>query len=122
LVTTLTDKPTLVLLLIVGVLVVPGMFLEWAANILLVTPIVMPVLASAGYDPIHIGLLIVLLNNLSGLTPPLGDIMFTVCRILDVKTGAYTRASLPFFLALAVFFMFLATVPILSTALPNALM
>lgn len=121
-VTTLTDDPTLILLLIVGVLVVSGMFLEGAANILLVTPIVMPVLITAGYDPIHMGILIVLLINLGGLTPPVGVIMFTVCGILGVKTGAYTRAALPFFFALAVFFVILVLVPFLSTALPNALM
>ncbi len=121
-VTSLTDNPALILLLIVGLLVVSGMFLEGAANILLVTPIVMPVLISVGFDPIHMGILIVLLINLGGLTPPVGVIMFTVCGILGVKTGAYTRASLPFFLALALFFILLATVPFLSTWLPNALM
>lgn len=121
-VTTLTNDPTLILLLIVAVLVVSGMFLEGAANILLITPIVMPVLITAGYDPIHMGILIVLLINLGGLTPPVGVIMFTVCGILGVKTGAYSRASLPFFFALAVFFVILAMVPFLSTALPNALM
>lgn len=121
-VTTLTDNPSLILLLIVGVLVVSGMFLEGAANILLVTPIVMPVLITAGYDPVHMGILIVLLINLGGLTPPVGVIMFTVCGILGVKTGEYTRAALPFFLALIVFFLILVLFPFLSTALPDALM
>ncbi len=121
-VTTLTDNPPMILLLIVAVLVISGMFLEGAANILLVTPIVMPVLISAGYDPIHMGILIVLLINLGGLTPPVGVIMFTVCGILGVKTGAYAKAAVPFFLALLVFFTVLALVPSLSTAVPNALM
>lgn len=121
-VTTLTENRAMILLLIVALLVVSGMFLEGAANILLLTPIVMPVLISVGYDPIHMGILIVLLINLGGLTPPVGVIMFTVCGILGVKTGAYTRASLPFFLALLVFFVVLVLVPFLSTALPNALM
>lgn len=42
------------------------MFLEGAANILLVTSIVMPMLVGAGFDPIHMGILIVLLINLGG--------------------------------------------------------
>lgn len=121
-VTTLTENRIAILLLIVLVLVVSGMFLEGAANILLITPIVMPVLTTAGFDPIHMGILIVLLINFGGLTPPVGVIMFTVCGILNVKTGAYTRASLPFFLAMALFFALLVVVPSLSTALPKALM
>ena len=121
-VTTLTSDPAMILMLVVVLLVVTGMFLEGAANILLVTPIVMPVLISAGYDPVHMGILIVLLINVGGLTPPVGVIMFTVCGILDVRTGAYARAALPFFLALTVFFVVLALVPGLSIYLPNTLM
>ncbi|MCK2168808.1 TRAP transporter large permease [Thalassospira xiamenensis] len=121
-VTTLTENPVLILTLVVVVLVISGMFLEGAANILLVTPIVMPVLVNAGYDPVHMGILIVTLINFGGLTPPVGVIMFTVCGILDVKTGAYTRASIPFFIAMAVFFILMAAVPSLTLLLPNALM
>lgn len=121
-VTTLTENPVLILALVVAVLVISGMFLEGAANILLVTPIVMPVLVNAGYDPVHMGILIVTLINFGGLTPPVGVIMFTVCGILDVKTGAYTRASIPFFIAMVVFFVLMAAMPSLTLLLPNALM
>ncbi|NIZ03455.1 TRAP transporter large permease [Thalassospira lucentensis] len=121
-VTTLTENPTLILMLVVAVLVISGMFLEGAANILLVTPIVMPVLVSAGYDPVHMGILIVTLINFGGLTPPVGVIMFTVCGILDVKTGAYSRASIPFFIAMILFFVLMAAIPSLTLILPNTLM
>lgn len=121
-VTTLTENPTAILILVVMVLVVSGMFLEGAANILLVTPIVMPVLVSAGYDPVHMGILIVTLINFGGLTPPVGVIMFTVCGILDVKTGAYARASIPFFIAMVLFFVLMAAVPSLTLLLPDTLM
>ncbi|MEZ5935084.1 MAG: TRAP transporter large permease [Alphaproteobacteria bacterium] len=121
-VTTLTSEPTAILLLVVTLLVVSGMFLEGAANILLVTPIVMPVLISAGYDPVHMGILIVALINFGGLTPPVGVIMFTVCGILDCKTGAFTLASLPFLAAMLLFFAILAMAPSLTLFLPDMLM
>lgn len=120
--TSLTESPTGLLLIVCAILVVTGMFLEGAANILLVTPIVMPVLVHAGFDPVHMGIVIVLLINFGGLTPPVGVIMFTVCGILDVKTGAYARAAIPFFLAVAVFFTLLLVFPQLSLVLPNAVM
>jgi len=107
---------------VIGLMILSGMVLEGAANILLITPIVMPVLVQAGFDPVHMGILIVLLINVGGLTPPVGVIMFTTCGILDVKTGAFARAALPYFLAFALFFALLVLVPALSTALPNALM
>ncbi len=122
LVTTLTEDPLLVLLLIVSILVISGMFLEGAANILLVTPIVMPVLTAAGYDPIHMGILIVILINFGGLTPPVGVIMFTVCGNLDCKTGEFTRAALPFFAAMLAFFAAIIAFPALTITLPGILM
>ncbi len=121
-VTSLTENPAMILFLVVLILVVSGMFLEGAANILLVTPIVMPVLIAAGYDPIHMGILIVLLINLGGLTPPVGVIMFTVCGILNVKSGAYAKAAIPFFVAFALYFTVLTLVPALTTTLPDILM
>jgi TRAP-type C4-dicarboxylate transport system permease large subunit len=68
------------------------------------------------------GILIVTLINFGGLTPPVGVIMFTVCGILGVKTGEYTRASIPFFVAMALFFVLLAAIPALTLLLPNTLM
>ena len=120
--TSLTENPVGLLLIVCGILVVTGMFLEGAANILLVTPIVMPVLMHAGFDPVHMGIVIVLLINFGGLTPPVGVIMFTVCGILNVKTSAYARATIPFFLALLAFFAVLLAFPWLSLALPDAIM
>lgn len=121
-VTTLTQDPLMILVLIVMVLVISGMFLEGAANILLVTPIVMPVLVGAGFDPVHMGILIVILINFGGLTPPVGVIMFTVCGVLECKTGAFTRAALPYFATMIVFFVLLVTFPSLSLFLPTSLM
>ena len=120
--TSLTENPVGLLLIVCGILVVTGMFLEGAANILLVTPIVLPVLLQAGFDPVHMGIVIVLLINFGGLTPPVGVIMFTVCSILGVKTSAYARASLPFFLAFALFFALLLLFPWLSLVLPDLVM
>ncbi|MBL4645597.1 MAG: C4-dicarboxylate ABC transporter [Hyphomicrobiales bacterium] len=121
-VTSLTSDPFLVLLLIVSILIISGMFLEGAANILLVTPIVMPVLINAGYDPIHMGILIVILINFGGLTPPVGVIMFTVCGNLDCKTWDFTRAALPFYAAMFVFFAAIIAFPALTVMLPRLLM
>jgi tripartite ATP-independent transporter DctM subunit len=121
-VTRLTSEPTAILILVLLLLLISGMFLEGAANILLVTPIVLPVLTQAGYDPVHTGILMVTLVNVGGLTPPVGVIMFTVCGILGVKTGEFSKASVPYFLAVLVFLALLVAFPALSLYLPGHLM
>jgi TRAP-type transport system large permease protein len=122
LVTTLTQEPIFILIMVLLLLLVSGMFLEGAANILLVTPIVLPVLIQAGFDPVHMGILIVTLINIGGLTPPVGVIMFTVCGILDVKTGAFSKASAPYFLAILAFLAILIAFPAVSLFMPTRLM
>ncbi|UUX51098.1 TRAP transporter large permease [Nisaea acidiphila] len=121
-VTTLTSEPLAILILVLLLLLVSGMFLEGAANILLVTPVVMPVLIQAGFDPVHVGILMVTLINVGGLTPPVGVIMFTVCGILDVKTGAFSKASAPYFLAILAFLVILIAFPAVSLFMPGQLM
>lgn len=121
LLTSLTQEPYLILLLVIILLLVSGMFLEGAANILLVTPIVLPVLTQAGFDPVHMGILIVTLINIGGLTPPVGVIMFTVCGILRVKIGEFSKAAIPFFIAFLVFLVILIAFPALSLYLPGQL-
>lgn len=121
-VTTLTQEPFLILILVLLLLLISGMFLEGAANILLVTPIVLPVLIQAGFDPVHMGILIVTLINIGGLTPPVGVIMFTVCGIMDVKTGEFSKASAPYFLAILAFLTVLIAIPGFSLFIPNRLM
>ena len=120
-VTTLTQEPAGILILVLSLLLISGMFLEGAANILLVTPIVLPVLTQAGFDPVHMGILMVTLINIGGLTPPVGVIMFTVCGIIDVKTGEFSKASIPYFLAILAFLAALIAFPALSLFLPGRL-
>lgn len=120
--TSLTEEPVLILILVLLLLLVSGMFLEGAANILLVTPIVLPVLMQAGFDAVHMGILMVTLINIGGLTPPVGVIMFTVCGILDVKTGAFSLAALPYFVAILIFLAVLIAFPTLSLFMPGQLM
>ena len=48
--------------------------------------------------------------------------MFTVCGILDVKTGAFAKAALPYFIAIAIFLAALVAFPGLSLYMPSQLM
>lgn len=122
LITSMTDEKYFILFLVVVMLIATGMVLEAAANILLVTPIVLPVLVAAGFDPIHMGVLMITVINFGGLTPPVGVIMFTVCGILRCSVAEFTRSGLPFFAGMLVLFLVMAAFPGIVLLLPNALM
>ncbi len=118
----ISDNPTVTLLLILGFLIIAGTIMEATVNVLLLTPLFMPILQAQGLDPIHFGVLMVTIITMGGNTPPIGVGMFTVCGMLDVSLRDYIRGSTPFLLVMLATFLLLALVPGLVTWLPNQVM
>lgn len=113
-----TSSPTLTLLLVLAFLIVAGMLMEATVNVLLLTPILLPILTAQGHDPIHVGVLMVTIITMGSNTPPIGISMFTVCGMLNVTIREYIRGSTPFLLVMLAVFLLLALVPDLVTWLP----
>ena len=115
---TVTADPTFTLLLVLCFLILAGMLMEATVNVLLLTPIFLPILTAQGHDPIHVGVLMVTIITMGSNTPPLGISMFTVCGMLNVTIRDYIRGSFPFLLVMLAVFLLLALVPSLVTWLP----
>jgi len=96
--------------------------MEATVNVLLLTPLFLPILVAQGHDPIHFGVLMITILTMGGNTPPIGVSMFTVCSMLKVSIWEYTKGSLPFLLVMLSVFLLLALVPELVTWLPHKLM
>ncbi len=103
--------PALVLLMANLVLLVAGLVLDIGAAILLLGPILLPVAVSAGLDPIHFGVILVVNLMIHGLTPPLGILIFVVSGVTRVPAAELFRAVLPYLAALltALFILSVAT-------------
>jgi tripartite ATP-independent transporter DctM subunit len=95
-----TANPIAFLLVVNVLFVVLGCFFEAVSLLILVTPIMMPLIAAYGIDPVHFGVLLTLNLTLGLLTPPVGMNMFIVCSIGKVTIREYTREIWPFLLAL----------------------
>lgn len=117
-----TSDPTLTLLLILGFLILAGTIMEATVNVLLLTPLFLPILQAQGHDPIHFGVLMVTIITMGSNTPPIGVSMFTVCGMLKVTIREYIRGSTPFLLVMLAVFLFLALVPGVVTWLPASVM
>jgi TRAP-type C4-dicarboxylate transport system permease large subunit len=104
------------------ILFVAGMIMEATVNVLLLTPLLVPALIDQGFDPVHIGVVIVILITFGGNTPPVGVIMYTVCGILKCSFEEFVKVSIPFILAMVLFLAALALVPASVLLLPNWLM
>jgi TRAP-type transport system large permease protein len=115
-------NPYATLLVVLLILFVAGMVMEATVNVLLLTPLLLPALVEQGFDPVHVGVVIVMLITFGGNTPPVGVIMYTVCGIMNCSFEQFVKASIPFILAMVLFFAVLAITPASVLLLPNLLM
>jgi C4-dicarboxylate transporter DctM subunit len=98
-----------------------GCIMEATAIVIMTIPIVMPVLAHVGIDPIHFGVVLAANMSIGTLTPPVGIVMFVICQIAELSVEVYTRATLPFILILIAVLFVVTTFPQLVLFLPRLL-
>lgn len=116
------DNEILFLLLLNVILLVLGMFLDATAVLIIVVPVLVPVFAALGLDPVHMGVIVVMNLMIGMVTPPFGLVMYVVCDILKVTITDFIREVWPFLLALVAILLTITYVPELVLFLPNLAM
>ena len=87
------------------------------------TPILMPVITAAGFDPIWFGVVLTINMELGLITPPVGLNLFVINGITpDVRLPTILKGAFPFMLCMVVAILILCVVPEIATWLPKALM
>jgi TRAP-type transport system large permease protein len=109
----------IVLAIVMVFVFIVGMFMEATANVLILTPIFLPIITSLGFDPVHFGILFMILVTMGGMTPPIGVTMYTACGILDCPVEVYTKESFPFLVAIVALLVILAVFPQIVLFIPN---
>ena len=120
--TSISESPWVILLLINIILLVLGCFMEGVAIMLLTVPILLPVLAKFGISPLHFGVVMTLNLMVGLLTPPFGMVLYAISTIADVPIVRLTRELVPFIVAIVVVLGLITYVPSLVTWLPHLVM
>ena len=117
----ITDNKFVILLLINIILLFVGTFMDPTPAILIFTPIFLPICTSLGMSAVQFG--IVLCYNLSvgTITPPVGTILFTGCKVGGVTIESVIRHLLPYFGVIIIGLLLVTYIPALSMALPTVL-
>lgn len=118
-ITGFTDNRYVVMAFIVIVLLIFGCFMEGSVVILLLTPILLPVVKSFGFDPIMFGVIVSTVVTTGILTPPVGVALYTVCSILDIPMSAFMKESAPFLIAILLEVILLIAFPQIIMWAPN---
>jgi tripartite ATP-independent transporter DctM subunit len=110
-------SPGYFLLGINAALFVIGMFIETSASIIVLGPILAPVAAGFGIDPVHFGLVMVVNLALGMITPPFGVNLFAACTVARISLDQIITRLVPFVLVILACLMVITYVPQLSLAL-----
>ncbi|GGB84692.1 C4-dicarboxylate ABC transporter permease [Marinobacterium zhoushanense] len=115
-------SPMLVILMLIGVYLLLGCVLESMSMILLTVPVFYPMVEALGFDLIWFGILVVVVTEISLITPPVGMNVFVLRGVVpDVKLSTIFKGVTPFWCADILRLLLIATVPSLSLMLPRAI-
>lgn len=115
----ISENKYIILLLINGLLLIVGCFMDTTPAILILAPILMPVAASIGVDPIHFGLIMVANLAIGFITPPLGINLFVASRIADSPMEVILKGIMPFIAVMLGCLALITFIPEIVMFLPN---
>ncbi|MBC7151147.1 TRAP transporter large permease [Ciceribacter selenitireducens] len=95
----LINRPTLLMLAIMLLVLIVGTALDLTPTILILTPVLMPIIKQAGIDPVYFGVLFIMNTCIGLLTPPVGVVLNVVSGVGRVPLGKVTVGVLPFLVA-----------------------
>ena len=116
----LTENKTLILLLIIGLFIFVGLFMDALANMIILGPLLYPIcVAGLGMHPIQFGVFLMVGLLLGLLTPPVGLSLFVVAPIARVSMERLSWAVIPFLLVELVVLFLIAFVPEITLFVPR---
>lgn len=115
----LTNSRIITLIIINIVLLLVGTFMDPTPAILIFTPIFMPICVGFGMSPIHFGIMLVYNLCIGAITPPVGTVLFTGCKIGKVTIEQVIKTLLPYFAAIILVLLLVTYIPALSEFLPS---
>ncbi|MBM9606265.1 TRAP transporter large permease [Desulfopila inferna] len=99
--------------------IILGCFLDGISVVVLTTSVIMPMVEQAGIDPLWFGIFIVIVVEMSQITPPVGFNLFVIQGLTGLNILKVAYAAIPFFLLLMVALILIVAFPSIVTVLPN---
>lgn len=115
----MTNNKYVILVLMNIIMLIVGTFMDPTPAILIFTPIFLPVCQSFGMHPVHFGIMMSYNLCIGTITPPVGSILFTGCKVGNVSIEAVMRQLLPYFLVILAGLLLVTYIPAVSMTLPT---
>jgi tripartite ATP-independent transporter DctM subunit len=112
-------SPYLLMLLLGCVYILLGCLLDGFSIVLMTLPIALPMVTAAGFDPIWFGIYLILMVEVSQITPPVGFNLFVIQGLTDEPVVRIARHALPFFFLMLLTTTILTLFPQIALFLPG---
>lgn len=112
----MVDNPRLLMLVMMVVLVIVGTALDLTPTILIFAPVMLPIAAKAGIDPVYFGLMFVLNGSIGLITPPVGTVLNVVAGVGRVPMHTVIKGVNPFLITYTLILLLFVMFPQLVTA------
>jgi TRAP-type C4-dicarboxylate transport system permease large subunit len=116
-ITALTDDPTLLILMMIGILIAAGCVMETTPNIVILAPILKPLADNIGMNEIQFCIMMITALGVGFITPPLGLNLFVVSGITGESILKIAWRAVPFVIFMLFVVLLIAFVPAISTTL-----
>lgn len=113
------QNPALVVAFLFGVFIILGMFLDPTVIIAMFAPTVLAIGNALGFDPIHFGVLMVIIMQLGAITPPVGTFLFISCGVAKLPMEQSVKPLLPYIASVMLIVIIGFLVPQIVTWLPG---
>ncbi len=116
-----SDNKVVILLIMNLIMLVCGMIIDNIPNIMILTPIMVPIATAAGVDPVHFGIIMTCNLAIGMVTPPMGINLFVASGMTKIPMLKLAKACMPYIGAFLISLCLITYIPQISMGLPNVL-
>ena len=116
------ESPLAILYLVILIFIIAGCILENFGMVMMLVPLFYPVITQAGFDGVFFGVIIIMMMEMSMLTPPIGNNIYVTSYVdgeatyMDVTIG-----TIPFYIAVMGLTVLIMHFPMIAMWLPSTM-
>ena len=118
---TFSENPRVIILVIIGLLIFVGTWLETGTSCIILAPILAPVMEMVGVHPIHFATVMIVSLNIGLVTPPLGVALFAAVSVGNVTFESVVEEIWPFIIVDLIVLILIAYIPATCLYIPGLL-
>ena len=117
----ITSSPALIIIMMITLFLIMGTFMDPVPNILIFTPIFLPIAQTIGMGKLHFTVIMVYTFIIGLITPPVGSVLYVGVALSGLSIDKFVKRLMPFVIGMIIVVLLMAFIPPLVTIVPHLL-